>query len=71
MSKDEKKKVKIEKLATLLRNFLVFVGVVIIILTLVDYYFEATQLIDYLFFPLVIGSVLYLIVNSNSSAYKK
>jgi len=70
MSKEEKTKVKIEKAATLMRNFLVFLGLTLLTLYFITVYYPDTKILDYLFFPLVIGSVLYLIVKSNSSAYK-
>lgn len=71
MDKKEKEKVKIEKLATLMRNFLIFLGITIVAIYFINLYYPNTNIVDYLFFPLVIGSVLYLIVKSNSSTYIK
>ncbi len=71
MNKVEKEKVNIEKVATLFRNVLVFMGMSIILLGFASPYMENPEVIRYLFFPIVIGSVIYLVVKSNSKAYKK
>jgi hypothetical protein len=71
MSKEEKEKVKIEKVATLMRNVFVFLGLSLIVLGFATKYLENPETSNYLFFPILIGSILYLIVKSNSSAYKK
>lgn len=71
MSKAEKEKVKIEKLATLMRNFLVFLGVAIIIMNLIDNYVGGSRIVDYLFYPLILASIVYVLVKANSSEYKK
>jgi hypothetical protein len=71
MSEADKEKVNIEKVATLLRNVMVFMGLALILLGLASSYNDKPEIADYLFFPIVIGSVIYLIVKSNSKAYKK
>lgn len=71
MSKAEKEKVKIEKVAVLLRNVLIIIGLSMILLGFANSYMENPQVANYLFFPIVIGSVIYLLVKSNSKAYKK
>lgn len=71
MSKAEKEKVTIEKVTTLLRNVLVFIGLAMILLGFVSSFLEDSSLASYVFFPIAIGSVIYLIVKSNSQAYKK
>ncbi len=71
MSKAEKEKVNIEKVTTLLRNVLVFIGLTMILLGFVSLFMEDSRIASYVFFPIVIGSVIYLIVKSNSQAYKK
>jgi len=71
MSKEDKEKVNIEKVATLLRNVLVVMGLALILLGLASSYLENPEIANYIFFPVVIGSVIYLIVKSNSKAYKK
>ncbi len=71
MGKAEKEKVNIEKVATLLRNVLAFIGVLMILLGFTHSFIEDPRIANYLFLPIVIGSVIYLIVKSNSQAYKK
>ncbi|SRX52380.1 DUF3784 domain-containing protein [Aequorivita sp. CIP111184] len=71
MSKVEKEKVKIEKVAVLLRNVLVIIGLSMILLGFANSNMENPQIANYLFFPIVIGSVIYLLVKSNSKAFKK
>ncbi|SRX73230.1 DUF3784 domain-containing protein [Aequorivita antarctica] len=71
MSKAEKEKVKIEKVVVLLRNVLIIIGLSMILLCFANSYMENPQVANYLFFPIVIGSVIYLLVKSNSKAYKK
>ncbi|MEH6763547.1 MAG: DUF3784 domain-containing protein [Aequorivita antarctica] len=71
MSKAEKEKVKIEKVAVLLRNVLIIIGLSMILLGFANSYLENPHVANYLFFPIVIGSVIYLLVKSNSKAYKK
>ncbi|CAM3322290.1 DUF3784 domain-containing protein [Aequorivita lipolytica] len=70
MSKADKKKVKIEKVATLLRNVFTIIGVSIILLGITSSYLENPEMASYLFFPVVIVSVIYMLVKSNSKAYK-
>jgi predicted tellurium resistance membrane protein TerC len=71
MSKADKEKVNIEKVATLLRNVLVFIGTTMIILGFASSNMENPEIADYLFFTIAIGSIIYLLVKSNSKAYKK
>ena len=71
LSKADKEKVNIEKVATLLRNVMIFMGSSLILLGLTTTYTQNIEIVDYLFFPIVVGSVIYLIVKSNSKAYKK
>lgn len=71
MSKEEKEKVNVEKVATLLRNVFVIIGLSIIFWGVATSYMENTEIANYLFYSVVIGSVVYLLVKSNSKAYKK
>lgn len=71
MSPEEKKKVNIEKVATLMRNVFLFMGLSIILLEFASNYFENSEISSYLFFPIVFGSVIFLLIKSNSSEYKK
>jgi hypothetical protein len=71
MSEADKEKVDIERVATLLRNVMVFMGLALILLGLASSYMDTPEIADYLFFPIIIGGVIYLIVKSNSKAYKK
>ncbi len=71
MGKADKEKVNIEKVATLLRNVLVFMGLSIIFLGFAGSYMENPEIASYTFFPIVIGSVIFLLVKSNSKSYKK
>lgn len=71
MSKAEKEKVNIEKVAILLRNVLVFLGIATIAMGFITSYFENAEIENYIFFPIIIGSVIFLLIKSNSSAYRK
>lgn len=71
MSKTEKEKVKIEKVATLMRNVLAFMGIATIAMGFANSYFENPEIVNYIFFPIIIGSVVFLLIKSNSSEYKK
>jgi uncharacterized membrane protein len=70
MSKAEKEKVNIEKVATLLRNVFAFIGLAFILLGVASSNLENPEIANYIFYPVVIGSVIYLLVKSNSKAYK-
>jgi len=70
MSKADKEKVKIEKVATLLRNVLVIIGLALILLGFAISFMENPEIAKYIFYPVVFGSVIYLLVKSNSKAYK-
>lgn len=70
MAKEEKAKVKIEKVAVLLRNVLVFLGLSMVLIGMVAPYFQNPKQINYLFFGIVIVSMVFLLVKSNSAAYK-
>ena len=71
MSKAAKKNVNIEKVATLLRNVLFFMGLSIILLGVASPYLENPEIASCIFFPIVIGSVIFLLFKSNSKTYKK
>jgi hypothetical protein len=71
MNKEEKAKVNIEKVATLMRNVLVFLGLTMVILGFASSLMENPGIVSYIYIPIVLGSVIYLLVKSNSSAYKK
>lgn len=70
MSAADKKKANIEKVAILLRNVLICIGGVNILSGLGHRYLEDPEIVNYLYFPLVLGSVVYLLFKSNSKAYK-
>lgn len=71
MSKKEKEKVKIEKVAILFRNVLIFIGLSLVIMSLATLYIDNPEITNYLFFAIILGSVIFLLVKSNSSKYKK
>lgn len=71
MSKVEKEKIKIEKVATLMRNVFVVMGFFIISGTLIAYFTEIHEILDYVFYITMGVGLLTILIRSNSSAYKK
>lgn len=71
MSKEDKEKVNIEKVAALLRNVLIIIGLAIILLGVAYSYLENPEIANYIFYAVIFGSVIYLLIKSNSKAYKK
>jgi len=71
MSKEEKEKVNISKVASLLRNTLIIMGVALIIGDYISNYIENDNLKSALFYIPIVGGTIFLIARSNSEAYKK
>ncbi|NGX82955.1 DUF3784 domain-containing protein [Aequorivita sp. KMM 9714] len=71
MTKAEKEEVNIEKVASLLRFVFGIIGLAFIILGMVVSKLENPEIANYVFFTVIIGTVVFFIVKSNSSAYKK
>lgn len=70
MGKAEKEKVNIEKVATLFRNVLGFIGLVMIVMGISNSYIQNPKIINIFFYVIIGGSVLFLLIKSNSKAYK-
>lgn len=71
MTKAEKEEVNIEKVASLLRFVFGVIGLAFITLGMVVSKLENPEIVNYVFFTVIIGTVVFFIVKSNSSAYKK
>jgi hypothetical protein len=71
LSNEEQLKFKIEEMATLYRNVMLGMGIVIIIGDFIADYQQNPAIEKYTFFGVLAIGILYLVVQSNSKKYKK
>ena len=70
MSAKGKQKIDVEGIATLLRNVMFSMAGLIIIGSIISYYFNWPEIESYIFFPTLAVCVVWLIIQSNSKKYR-
>jgi magnesium-transporting ATPase (P-type) len=70
LSKEEKAKYNIEKIATLFRNVMFFMAAIILIGYIISRYIENEQITFYTIIGVTVIGTTYLLIKSNSKAYK-
>ncbi len=70
MNSEGKAKVNIQKVATLLRNVLAFIGLTMVFLAFGESLFANPETAGYILQIVVVISVIFLLIKSNSKAYK-
>ena len=70
MSREEKEKYNIEKIATLFRSVMFYMATIIIVGYLISNYIENDKIGFYAIILATITGIPYLLIKSNSKAYK-